>query len=145
MRSRRRSGGVARPLNSDVRNHPMEQRQISGGTKWYFGAPANPMPPERAAAIAALVARVPGIVEAHVPQCFVEGDSAARQVLAIVVTSKAEIPRIAGELGAGLKAIVPAGQFLDILPFPASAVMPGVREARCQIFPVSAKPWWRVW
>jgi len=123
----------------------MDQRQIAGGTRNYFGAPATPMPGDRSAAIADLVARVPGVVEAHLPQCFIEGEPGARQVLAIVVSTKEEIPRVCNAIGHGLKGILPEGQFLDILPFRQTSVIPGVREARCQIYPSNAKAWWKVW
>ena len=115
----------------------MEERNVPAGTTLYFGAPAQPMHPSRAAAIAALVAHVPGILEAHLPQCLIEGDSAPRQVLAIVVSSKAEIPRIVDQLNAGLKPIVPGGHFIDILPFTKAAVVAGMREAKCQIYPAA--------
>jgi hypothetical protein len=123
----------------------MEQRSLTGGTKLYFGAPASPMPAERSSAIAAAVAQVPGIVEAHLPQCFIEGDDSARQLLAIVVAADANIPQIAGALGARLSAVLPPAEFIDMLPFREGAVTFGVREAKCQIYPAESKPWWKVW
>jgi hypothetical protein len=123
----------------------MEQRHIPGGTKFYFGAPAQPMHQSRSSAIATVVARVPGIVEAHLPQCFIDGDAEARQVLVVVVSKKTEIARIVGDLNLGLKDVVPGGLFLDILPFAKSKVASGVREAHCKIFPSATKRWWQFW
>ena len=123
----------------------MDSRHIAAGTKLYVGAPVSPMPPERSAAIAALVARVSGIFEAHLPQCFIEGDKEARQVLVVVASARSDIPRIAGDLNAGLVSVIPDGQFLDILPFVQGTVPAGVREARCQIYPAISKPWLKLW
>jgi SseB protein C-terminal domain len=113
----------------------MESRNISGGTKLFFGAPAQPMASNLAAAISNVVASIRGISEAHLPQCFIEGDTAARQVLVVVVPAQTDIPAIARELGPALKSALPAGVFIDMLPFRETAVPAGVREARCQIYP----------
>ena len=123
----------------------MSERQVKAGTSMYFGAPAKPMPETMSDSISQVVAQVPGIVEAHLPQCFIEGDKEARQVLVVGVQARAEIPRIAEELMGKLKLLFPPGQFIDILPFESGAVPPGVREAGCQIFGSEKKPWWKVW
>lgn len=79
------------------------------------------------------------------PQCFIEGDAQARQVLVIGVRSKAEIPRIAEELMPGLNGAIGAGQHLDLLPFETSSIPQEVRAAGCEVFVASKKPWWKVW
>ena len=111
----------------------------------FFGAPAKPMPEILADGIAQVVAQVSGIVEAHLPQCFIEGDKEAHQVLVIVVEKRNEIPRIAQELMGKLQLLFPPGQFIDILPFESGAVPTGVRQAGCQIFAVDKKAWWKIW
>ncbi len=100
----------------------------------YFGAPAHPMPETTAKAIAEAVAQVPGIVEAHLPQCFIEGDQEARQVLVVGTQTRHDIPRIAQELMGKLQPVFPPELFIDILPFESGAVPQGVRQAGCQIF-----------
>jgi hypothetical protein len=122
----------------------VESRNIADGTKLYFGAPAQPMAPTLVSAISGAVASVAGISEAHLPQCLIEGDKAARQVLAIVVSPQADISGIAHELGLSLRSTLTAGVLMDILPFRDSAVPTGVREARCQIYPLPKKQWWKV-
>jgi hypothetical protein len=62
----------------------MSERQVKAGTSIYFGAPAKPMPEMMADAVSQVVAQVPGIVEAHIRQCFIEGDREAQQVLVVV-------------------------------------------------------------
>ncbi len=111
----------------------------------YFGAPAKPMPESKSHAISQVVAQVPGIVEAHLPQCFVEGDKEARQVLVLGVQRRDEIPRIAPEVMGRLQGLFPSGEFIDILPFESRAIPHGVREARCQIFLAEKKAWWKIW
>jgi hypothetical protein len=123
----------------------MSDRTVKAGTTIYFGPPAKPMPETMVGAISQVVADVPGILEAHLPQCFIEGDTEARQVLVIGVQSRDEIPRIAGALMSKLKRIFPPGQFIDILPFQATAVPPEVRQADCQIVLAKKKAWWKVW
>jgi len=111
----------------------------------FFGAPAKPMPEIMSNAIAQAVAQVPGIVEAHLPQCFIEGDEEARQVLVIGVQRRGEIPQIAQALMGKLQPVFPPGQFIDILPFESGAVPDGVRQAGCQIFAGEKKAWWKIW
>jgi hypothetical protein len=128
----------------------MSERNLKAGTTISFGAPAKPMPQARCDAIAQVVSQVPGIAEAHLPQCFIESDSAARQVLVIAVPNSRDIPQIAQALMAKLQTIFAEGEFIDILPFtPGAAMMEGVRRAGCQIFAVEKtadkKPWWKIW
>ena len=111
----------------------------------FFGKPAKPMPEIMADAISQVVAQVPGIIEAHLPQCFIEGDQEARQVLVVGVQRQNEIPQIAEALMGKLQLVFPPGQFIDILPFESGAVPAGVRQAGCQIFAAEKKAWWKIW
>ena len=56
------------------------------GTTLYIGPPANPLPPELQAKIAYAISGVPGIGEAHLPQCYSKGlvDPSA-QILVLVL------------------------------------------------------------
>jgi hypothetical protein len=123
----------------------MSQREVKAGTSMYFGAPAKPMPEIMAEAISQVVTQVPGIVEAHLPQCFIEGDKEARQVLVVGVQRRSEIPQIADALMGKLQLVFPPGQFIDVLPFESGAVPAGVRQAGCQIFAADKKAWWKIW
>ena len=123
----------------------MSERKLKAGTSMLCGKPAEPMPRIMADAISQVVAQEPGIVEAHLPQCFIEGDQEARQVLVIGVRSRSEIPRIAQALMGKLQLVFPPGQFIDILPFESGGVPGGVRQAGCQIFAGEKKAWWKIW
>ena len=123
----------------------MDERQLSAGTKLFFGAPASPMPPDRSAAIAVAVSQVAGVIEAHLPQCLIEGDTVARQILVIVVAAKTDIAQIAEKLRVPLSAALPDGQFIDILPFRESGLPSEIRNAKCKIYPRTRPPWWKLW
>ena len=123
----------------------MNERTLNKGMTIYFGAPAKPMPEVMVDAISQVVAQVPGIVEAHLPQCFIEGDKEARQVLVVGVQRRSEIPEIAEALMGKLRLVFTPGQFIDILPFESGSVPDGVRQAGCQIFAAKRKGWWKIW
>lgn len=123
----------------------MSEREVKAGTSMYFGAPAKPMPKDWSDAITRLVAMVEGIREAHLPQCYIQGESEAAQVLAISVDSKSDIPRIAQRLMEGLREILPTGVHLDILPFHVESFPNSIRGFDCQIFAAPKKPWWKIW
>jgi hypothetical protein len=123
----------------------MSERTIKAGTNLFWGRPANPMPKIMADAISQAVTEVPGISEAHLPQCFIEGDKEARQVLVIGVHRPNETAWIANELTRKFHPVLPTGQFLDIIPFKSGSVPPEVQQAGCQIFVEAAKPWWKIW
>lgn len=111
----------------------------------FFGAPAKPMPEIVVDAIGQTVAQVPGIREAYLPQCFIQGDTEARQVLVVGVDNPQRIPEIMEDLMSKMRLVLPAGQFMDILPFPVSALPPGARVAECKVFWTAPKPWWKLW
>ena len=118
----------------------MSERTLKAGATLCFGAPAKPMPEVTADAILQVVVQVPGIIEAHLPQCFMSGDTEARQVLVVGVEKSPEIPQIAEQLMSKLRLALPAGPSIDILPFAWDAVPPEVRQAGCQIFVAQKKP-----
>ncbi|WP_417382349.1 enhanced serine sensitivity protein SseB C-terminal domain-containing protein [Gimesia sp.] len=126
------------------------ERKLQAGTTLYFGVPANPMSEIMADAIGQVVAQVPGIVEAYLPQCYLEGDEEAKQVLVLGVESKSRIPGIMQDLMSKLQLVLPANQGIDMLPFSTRELPPEARIAECQIFgnnnPVrEQKPWWKFW
>src|SRR5437867_1961597 len=123
----------------------MSERTLKAGTHLFFGAPAKPMPRIMADAISQVVAQVPGISEAYLPQCFIQGDTEARQVLVVGVHRNAEIPRVAEALMGKLQLVFPPGQYIDIMPFPAREVPQEARQAGFQIFKCEEKPWWKFW
>ena len=110
-----------------------------------FGAPAKPMPEVMSDAIGQVVAQVPGICEAYLPQCYIEGDQEARQILVVGVERKESIPEIMQVLMGKMKLLLPPGVFIDILPFESASVPQKARVATCHIFGSPKKPRWRFW
>jgi hypothetical protein len=136
---------VAQPWSSGITVAIMSERTFKAGTQMFFGSPATPMPEIITDAISQVVAQVPGIVEAHLPQCFIEGEKEARQILVIGIQKGSEIPQIARTLMGKLQLVFPPGQFIDILPYESGAIPGGVREAGCQIYLAEKKTWWKIW
>ena len=86
----------------------MSERDLPAGTQMFFGVPAKPMPEIMADAIGQVVAQVPGIREAYLPQCFMQGDAEARQVLVVGVEDPGRIPEIMHELMGKMKLVLPS-------------------------------------
>ena len=69
------------------------------------------------------------------------------QVLFVVFATEASQQAIQ-KIGAGLPAILPPGEFLDMMPITLkNELLQTVRAANCQIHPAPAEkaPWWRFW
>ncbi len=113
----------------------MKPFTVPAGTQVFLGAPAKPMPMERAAAIGSVADSVNGVVEAHLPQCFVPGVMAGpAQVLVLVVHPSADPQRVLKDLGPGLNAILPKETHIDVWPMsPQSTLLADVRRANCRI------------
>ena len=129
----------------------MDSQVASKGQQIFLGKPAKPLAQDRVDQLRALVSATSGVVEAHLPQCFIPGtmDSAA-QVLFVVVASGANGPDVAERIGRGIRDIFPNGEFLDVIPLnPDNSLIASVRGAGCPlgIFANDQKqrPWWKVW
>ncbi|MFT3871002.1 MAG: hypothetical protein QM715_21340 [Nibricoccus sp.] len=123
----------------------MSERTLPVGAKMFFGAPSKPMPEVQMDALGQVVAQVPGIFEAYVPQTYIEGDAEARQVLVVGVGGREEIPEVMQDLISKMKLLLPTGTFMDILPFASADLPPEARIATCHIFGAPKKPWWKIW
>ena len=123
----------------------MSERDLPAGTQMFFGVPAKPMPEIMADAIGQVVAQVHGIRDAYLPQCFIQGDAEARQVLVVGVEDPGKIPEIMDDLMGKMSLVLPESQFIDILPFSISSMPGGARVTECKIFGAKSKPWWKLW
>jgi len=87
-------------------------------------------------------------LSAPLPQCYIEGDEEARQVLVLGVESENRIPEIMEDLMSKMELVMPSHEFIDVLPF-SSADMPSeARVAECRIWGAqirTKKPWWKLW
>ncbi len=110
-----------------------------------LGAPAVPMPTERSAALGQLVASVPEVLEAHLPQCYAEGKMPKPAQVLFVVFAAGVSHSAMERIGAGLLKIVPPNEFLDMWPITLrSDLLETVRGCNCRIYTRPPKsPWWR--
>jgi SseB protein C-terminal domain len=103
------------------------------GTQIFIGPPAKPMPVEHVQQIGEVLSRLPGITEAYLPQIYSQGrfDPPA-QVLIVVLEENAPSP--IQQTGAALRRILPEGQYLDVVHWPADhPFMTMVRQTGCLV------------
>jgi hypothetical protein len=105
------------------------------GSPILIGAPARPVHQELAKAISSLCRSLPGIGEAHLPQCFLLGVMMGpAQVLVIVYTQGSDLTSIQRGLTLGLSRILPPGSDLDIWPIPyGHDLLDDIRSTGCRI------------
>jgi len=115
-----------------------------------IGGPANPLDAALVRAIAEAVNSVPGIVEAHLPQCYIAATmSKPAQVLVVVVDTDSGAELMVTRLTEGLAGLTLPDHHLDILPVLLnSELLPTVRKAACRVDAhpaVSKQPkkWWK--
>jgi hypothetical protein len=123
---------------------------LPSGTTLLIGPPTGTqLSDEARTSLAAAVAALPGVIEAHVPQISAAGSgSPPRQALFLVLEDDARPERVLQPLEPRLKEILPAGLALDVLPLTLRhELLPAVRNAGSRIFvaPERARPWWRFW
>ena len=83
-----------------------------------------------------VLANIRGILEAHVPQCYIPDISDAPvQVLVLVLEAKTNPDSVMERLAPQLHAIVPRGLYLDVWPLPeAHELVPKVQAAGARFF-----------
>ncbi|HEX8162689.1 MAG TPA: enhanced serine sensitivity protein SseB C-terminal domain-containing protein [Pyrinomonadaceae bacterium] len=127
----------------------MEAREIEAGTQILIGAPARPMPSAQSAAIAAVLAKVPGVVEAHLPQVYAPGAmTEPAQVLVVVLGPGADADATLDAINCDLARLLTEDSRLDIFPVASdSGILKDVRAVGCRILGEARgpKPWWRFW
>ena len=131
----------------------MQPMNVPSGAQIMLGAPAQPMPQALSEAIGHTVAQVAGILEAHLPQCYVaDVMQQPAQILVLVLRSPNDAEHVLQQIGERLRACLPEGATLDLWPIdPAHPILNEVRGADCQIYASTTgnqagrKPWWKFW
>jgi hypothetical protein len=115
---------------------------IPKGSTVYLGAPAKPLDQSIILKISELVAALPSVLEAHLPQCWIEKlMPGPAQILVLVVATEEGVPELIAAVGQGLGRLLPRGNHMDIWPLLISNNLIGaVRGAGCQIFGQHGKP-----
>jgi hypothetical protein len=109
---------------------------IPKGSPVYIGAPAYPMPESLRLSLSEIVASVPAVTEAHIPQCFSPASAnASAQCLVVVLDRKRDD---AGQAERFVKEAVatvcPPGSFLDVWVLkPDHQFLPSIRNSNCRI------------
>jgi hypothetical protein len=127
----------------------MEAREIGAGTQVLIAAPSQPMARAQQAAIADALAKVPGVVEAHLPLLFVPGAMREQaQVLVVVLERGANVEASMHEITCALAQLLTEDARLDVFPLEeGSEMIKDVRAVGCQILAArtEAKSWWKFW
>ena len=131
----------------------MQPMNIPAGAQIMLGAPAQPMPQALSEAIGHTVAQVEGILEAHLPQCYVaDVMPQPAQILVLVLRNPEDAENVLRNVSERLRACLPEDATLDLWPIdPAHPILDEVRGADCQIYaattsdPTGRKPWWKFW
>jgi hypothetical protein len=108
---------------------------IPEGAIVLFNRPPRPLPGYLIRCIASLIASVPGVTEAHLPQCFVaEVMSGPAQLLVLVLAVEANEREVVAAVEAGLKVFMREEQRLEIWAMPPTARrLEAVRNVGCGI------------
>jgi hypothetical protein len=113
----------------------LTSKPVAPGSEWLISAPAHPRPAAQVAALAALLERVGGVREAHLPQCYAAAHMAGpRQVLIVVLEPGADVAATMSAIAAGLDEIIPAGEALDMMELPdESPLLPAIRNVDMRV------------
>jgi len=113
---------------------------IPEGAKIYLGA--KPLDEALVLRIAELVASFPTVLEAHLPQCWVENVMPnPAQILVLVLASDEGASEITDAVGHGLLRFLPESSHLDLWPLSINHdLIPAVRKAGCGILGHGGKP-----
>ena len=113
-----------------------DQINVQPGTQVLIAAPANPIASEIAAAIGTAAGAVRGVLEAHLPLCFIPGvTKAPAQVLVLVLARGALAGTVTQNLGPRLHAILPPDFALSVWPLSEDdELVAAVRATGCAVY-----------
>jgi len=107
--------------------------KIPAGTTAYIGAPANPIPKQISEPIGTELGKIPEILEAHLPQVYINGlVDPPTQILFVVVNENLPSPK--GKILEVMRQVLPTNFYVDIgeLHF-SDPQLPAIRAARTQL------------
>jgi hypothetical protein len=113
----------------------MSSLPLPPGVPVLVGRPEVPLPEEISNAVAKAVVMVPGLAEAHLPQCFIRGVmKEPARVLAVVLTPDANHEETLTTLRKQLESVLPPERSFSVLTVSAdSPTLEDVRNAECSI------------
>jgi hypothetical protein len=116
---------------------------IPTGATVYLGKPAKPVQPKLVDSLRAVIAELPNILEAHLPQCWVKDIlPEAGPILVLVLSGDSDgADDVALQMERRIAAILPPGSHLDFwLLAPNEPVLQAVRGAGCVVFAREPSP-----
>ena len=125
-------------------NKTMEPIKMTAGTSVLIGAPAQPVPQAISGALRNLVESLPGVAEAHLPQCFVPGVMLQPAQVLIVALRNGTEEETMRAIGQALPTILPPGMPLDVWPLVAGhELLRHARSVGCELkAPGKSHRWW---
>jgi hypothetical protein len=88
--------------------------KIPAGTTCYIGPPARPIPKQTSDAIGTALGKIPGIVEAHLPMIYIEGQiDPPAQVLVVVLEGNRASSQ--ARISEALKEVLPTDSHMDVM------------------------------
>ncbi len=136
-------------MNADSPGDSIQGR-IGPGTRIQIGPPSKP-DARLALALAETLVHLPGVLEAHLPQCFVFGSTSRSALVLVVVVADSCLfsGALKNDLCTEISRFLPVDKHLDVWYLDTShCLLEGVRSANCQILGRSAsgelvtlRPW----
>jgi len=122
----------------------MEKITVSKGTTIFLGAPSSPLPKTIIDLLKNLLASLPGVLEGHLPQCYIQESMEKPAQVLVVVLKKGMEQNIMDEINIKLPRLLPQGMHIDLWPLqPNHYLLPTIREAKCVLKePLVQKKWW---
>jgi hypothetical protein len=96
----------------------LEAKPVAQG-EWLIAAPAHPRPPAQVDAIAAMLADIGQVQEAHLPLCSAPGvTDGSRQVLVVVLEPGSDVRTVMQAIDGGLQKVLGTADSLDMMQLP---------------------------
>lgn len=110
--------------------------EIPLGSRVFLGAPVNSILQEAVDLLRNLVAKESGVIEAHIPQCYIPTImTEPRQVLFVICSSRSSAEQSVSSITHHLAKSTLLCEMVDIFPLTITHELVGaVRNANCQIY-----------
>jgi hypothetical protein len=111
-------------------------QHVTAGTNIHIGQPSNCPPDDWIKSMAELAGSIPGVVEAHLPLCLIEGLTDEPILIFFVVVSVAfAIGPVLHATGTGIESLASPGPPCRIVAMRLDdPLLPAIRSAGCLVF-----------
>lgn len=113
---------------------------VPAGSEVFIGAPASPLPESFTNALKEELSRIPNLLEAHLPQCYVKGVIDNPSQVLVLVAKDNHLEEILETVRRSLSEILDEDSMLDIWPMDKSnKLIRTMREAGCKLHEAKSK------